>query len=77
MNYKYIKVLFYSIASWVIYFGIVNWTRLNIFLKSHQHSNPSKTLGVFLMINIVKYFLLLFGIISLVFLIIQFFKKEK
>ena len=74
---NYIKVFTLSFCSWVGYFYIDNSERLRLFqIKADRH-RIDDGFAVFLTINLVKYFLLLFGIISVIFLIVQFFKKKK
>lgn len=76
-NYKYLRLIFFSSLSWLLYYGISNWDRINRVLESNEVGSSSRTFEIFLIISIIKFFLLLFGVISIIFLIIQLFKKKK
>jgi hypothetical protein len=69
---KYIKVLVFSILSIITYMLIVDSTiELQI-----QESKSFKAFGYFIIINIVKWFLLTFGIIGLFFWFYKMFIKK-
>jgi hypothetical protein len=74
---KYFKVIIFSILSWLLYYGIDNWDRINKILESNEVGSSHKTFEIFLVISIVKFFLLLFGIISVLFLVFEFLKSKK
>jgi hypothetical protein len=74
---KYSKLIFFSLLSWLLYYGINNWDRINRVLESNEVGSSSRTFEIFLIISIIKFFLLLFGVISIIFLIIQLFKKKE
>ena len=75
---QYIKarLLFLSILSWLIYFWIINSKIIEVFSGEVGRANSSRGFGYLIFLYISKYFLLTFGIISIIFLIIQFFNKK-
>lgn len=76
ISFRTLKVFCLSIISFLLYFFIDNSNRINSILISIQKSNSSKGFGVFISINLLKWFLLIFGVVSL-FLVGQKVYKKK
>lgn len=60
-----------------MYFIIDGSEKLKSFQIKIDKSRIYDGFAVFLAINLIKYFLLFFGVISIIFLIIQLFKKKE
>ena len=77
VNFKLIKVLVLSILSFLFYFGINNSSKINSMLIRIQKSNSSRGFGIYLTINLFKYFLLIFGIVSFLVVLFKFLNKKE
>jgi hypothetical protein len=64
-NKKSFKLLLISIISLLLYFFIDNSERINLAIVHIQNSHASRGFGYFILFNILKWFLVLSGIISL------------
>jgi hypothetical protein len=64
-NKKSFKLLLISIISLLLYFFIENSERINSTIVQIQNSGSYKVFGYFILFNILKWFLVIFGIISL------------
>jgi hypothetical protein len=73
---KYLKLLVLSILSLFTCFFVENSERINSSLLMIQESKSSRSFGYLILINIGKWFLLIFGIVGLLFIFIKTFKKE-
>jgi hypothetical protein len=65
-NKKSFKLLLISIISLLLYFFIDNSERINLAIVHIQNSHASVGFGYFILFNILKWFLVLSGIISLI-----------
>lgn len=77
VNFKLIKVLVLSILSFLFYFRINNSSKINSMLIRIQKSNSSRGFGIYLTINLFKYFLLIFGIVSFLVVLFKFLNKKE
>lgn len=73
---KYSKVLAFSLIALFAYFSIENSDKVNAILLLLQKSKSSRGLGIFVLINLGKWFLLAFGIIGLIFWFLKMFVKK-
>ncbi|PQJ82675.1 hypothetical protein BTO16_08845 [Polaribacter glomeratus] len=64
-NKRSFKLLLISIISLLLYFFIENSERVNSTIVQIQNSGSYKVFGYFIFFNILKWFLVIFGIISL------------
>jgi hypothetical protein len=64
-NKKSFKLLLISIISLLLYFFIENSKGINSIIVQIQNSGSYKVFGYFILFNILKWFLVIFGIISL------------
>jgi hypothetical protein len=74
---KYSKVLLFSIFAFFAYFFIENSDKINAMLLLLQESNSKRGLGVFVLINLGKWFLGAFGVIGLFFWVFKMFNKKE
>ncbi|PQB07952.1 hypothetical protein BST83_12945 [Polaribacter filamentus] len=65
-NKKSFKLLLISIISLLLYFFIENSERINSAIVQIQNSHASRGFGYFILFNILKWFLVISGIISLI-----------
>lgn len=79
---KYSKVIVYSILSWSLYY-LFDYFKIEKFLLNSHERMPYSTdyhttwyLAYYLLLSIFKYFLLLFGIGSLIFLAYKLYKSN-
>ena len=77
VNLKLIKVLVLSILSFVFYFLLNNSNKINLILFKLQERNSSRGFGIYITIYLVKWFLLIFGIVSLILIISKFFIEKE
>lgn len=77
VNLKLVKVLGLSVLSFGFYFMISNSDKINSIINTLLKSNSSKGFGVYIVIYLVKWFLLIFGVISLIVVGSRFFIKKE
>ncbi|PWG06805.1 hypothetical protein [Polaribacter aquimarinus] len=74
---KYLKLITLSITSLLLYYLVMNSERINATLVMIQESQSSKGLGILILIYIGKWFLLLFGILGLLYFLFELLKQKK
>jgi len=62
---RYSKLIVFSISSLLVYFFIENSEKINSVLTMLVASTSSKALGIYVLLILAKYFLLLFGSLGL------------
>jgi hypothetical protein len=76
MNKSYLKLSLFSIIFFLVYLFFTKSEKTNSTLLMLQESNSSRAFGYFVLFNLLKYFLLLFSIIALMFLVLKLFKNK-
>jgi len=76
LNLKTLKLIGFSIISFVFYFFLENSNKINIIVNQLKEYNHGKGFGYYILFQLFKGFLLIFGIISLSFIGFNLFKKE-
>ena len=76
MNKSYLKLSLFSIISFLVYLVFTKSEKTNSTLLMLLESNSSRAFGYFVLFNLLKYFLLLFSIIALMFLVLKLFKNK-
>ena len=83
MSGKYSKIIVYCILSWILYY-LINYNestisfinKVTLIFEKSPNTRIRLDFLFFLVLGLFNYFLLLFGIVSLIFLIIKFFYKK-
>ena len=76
-NFNKLKVLGLSIFSLVFYFVLTNSEKVNSTLLKVQNSNSNKAFGIYITLHLLKWFLLIFGVISMVLIMYELVIKKK
>ncbi|QVY64116.1 hypothetical protein [Polaribacter sp. Q13] len=76
VNLKLVKVLGLSLLSLVFYFLLEHSNKINSIINTLQKSDSSKGFGIYLTINLVKWFLLIFGAMALIVVICDLLKER-
>jgi hypothetical protein len=71
------KFLFISLASWFVYHFLENSKSINSIIVQIQNSSSSRGFGLYLLFNIVKWILFIFGTFSLMMFLKVIFNKNK
>jgi len=66
----------FSVLALLLYYFIENSSKINAILLMLQESNSKRGLGVFVLINLGKWFLGAFGVIGLFFWFLKMFSKK-
>ncbi len=77
LNKPKIKLLLISITSGILFHYINNSSKIKVWQSKLDNSNLPDGFGFFVTINIIKYFLLLVSLISLVLMLIKLLKKHE
>ncbi|CAM1373977.1 conserved hypothetical protein [Tenacibaculum xiamenense] len=70
-----IKLLLITVISGTLFYWIKNSSKIELWQSKLDNSNIPDGFGLFVTVNIIKYFLLLVSLMSLVLLLIKLFKK--
>ena len=73
---KYVKVLSFSIISLLIYYYFENSDKVNAVISSVIESKSAYGFGYIILFNLLKYFLLLFGVVGIIFFFFKILSKE-
>lgn len=73
---KYSKVIVYSLISLFLYFFFQKSEKINSIVLSIIESKSAYGFGYLILFNLLKFFLLLFGIVGIVFFLFKVFTKN-
>ena len=77
VNLKLIKVFGLSVLSFTSYLVLNNSNKVNSILFKLQESDSSRGFGIYITIHLGKWFLLIFGIVSLILIISKLFIEKE
>ncbi|WP_439127512.1 hypothetical protein [Polaribacter sp.] len=77
IDFKTLKVLALSIISLICYLFLENSEKVNERLLRFKSNNSINEFGFYVVINLLKWFLFIFGIIALTMLIVKVYKRKR
>lgn len=75
ISFKYFKILLLSICSFLGYYILTNSVKFNLLLTELVNNKSSYAFGYYILIKIGMWFLIVFGIISLLVVLVDLIKK--
>jgi hypothetical protein len=77
ISFKTLKVFGLSLVLLALYFFLEHSNKVSLILVAIQKSSSSRGFGIYIALNLLKWFLLMFACISVFQIFLRFFKKKQ